>query len=78
MNLKLVNLWGYNLKVILLAGGLGTRISEETDTKPKPMVLIDGKPLLWHLMRIYAAQGVNDFVIATGYIRGWARECESP
>jgi len=55
------------LKIILLAGGLGTRISEETDTKPKPMVLIDGKPLLWHLMRIYASQGFNDFVIATGY-----------
>jgi len=56
------------MKIILLAGGLGTRISEETDTKPKPMVLIDGKPLLWHLMRIYAAQGFNDFVIATGYM----------
>ena len=62
-----MNLRGYNLKIILLAGGLGTRISEETDTKPKPMVLIDGKPLLWHLMRIYASQGFNDFVIATGY-----------
>jgi len=55
------------VKIILLAGGLGTRISEETDVKPKPMVLIDGKPLLWHLMNIYARQGFNDFVIATGY-----------
>jgi glucose-1-phosphate cytidylyltransferase len=55
------------MKIILLAGGLGTRISEETDTKPKPMVLIDGKPLLWHLMTIYARQGYKDFVVATGY-----------
>jgi glucose-1-phosphate cytidylyltransferase len=55
------------MKIILLAGGLGTRISEETDTKPKPMVLIDGKPLLWHLMTIYARQGYKDFIIATGY-----------
>ena len=60
-------MWGYDLKIILLAGGLGTRISEETDTKPKPMVLINGKPLLWHLMGIYASQGFNYFVIATGY-----------
>lgn len=55
------------MKIIILAGGLGTRISEETDTKPKPMVLIAGKPLLWHLMQIYASQGFKDFVIATGY-----------
>ena len=55
------------MKIILLAGGLGTRISEETDTKPKPMVLIDGKPLLWHLMGIYAKQGFGNFIIATGY-----------
>jgi glucose-1-phosphate cytidylyltransferase len=55
------------MKTILLAGGLGTRISEETDTKPKPMVLINGKPLLWHLMNVYAQQGHSDFVIATGY-----------
>ena len=55
------------MKTILLAGGLGTRISEETDTKPKPMVLIHGKPLLWHLMNVYARQGYTDFVIATGY-----------
>lgn len=50
-----------------MAGGLGTRISEETGTKPKPMVLIDDKPILWHVMNIYAQQGFRDFVIATGY-----------
>jgi glucose-1-phosphate cytidylyltransferase len=55
------------LKVVILAGGLGTRISEETTDKPKPMVPIDGKPILWHIMSIYAQQGLNDFVIATGY-----------
>lgn len=64
------------MKVILLAGGLGTRISEETDTKPKPMVLLDDKPIIWHLMSIYAAQGFDDFLIATGYkgfiIEEWA------
>ena len=55
------------MKVIILAGGLGTRISEETETKPKPMVLLDDKPILWHLMNIYATQGYDDFIIATGY-----------
>ena len=55
------------MKVIILAGGLGTRLSEETDTKPKPMVIIGGKPILWHIMNIYARQGFSDFVIATGY-----------
>lgn len=55
------------MKVIILAGGLGTRISEETETKPKPMVLLDSKPILWHLMSIYAKQGFDDFVIAAGY-----------
>lgn len=55
------------MKVVILAGGLGTRISEETTDKPKPMVPIDGKPILWHIMSIYAQQGLNDFVIATGY-----------
>jgi len=55
------------VKVIILAGGLGTRISEETDTKPKPMVLLDRNPILWHLMSIYAKQGFDDFVIAAGY-----------
>lgn len=55
------------MKVIILAGGLGTRISEETENKPKPMVLLDDKPIIWHLMGIYARQGYCDFVIATGY-----------
>ena len=55
------------MKVVILAGGLGTRISEETADKPKPMVPVDGKPILWHIMSIYAQQGLNDFVIATGY-----------
>jgi len=58
------------LKVIILAGGLGTRISEETADKPKPMVPIDGKPILWHIMNIYAQQGLSEFVVATGYKGG--------
>ena len=69
------------MKVILLAGGLGTRIAEETDTKPKPMVLIDEKPILWHLMNIFALQGHSDFVIATGYkgevIHDWVSTLKS-
>lgn len=55
------------MKAVILAGGLGTRISEETDTKPKPMVEIGGKPILWHIMKIYSAHGINDFVICCGY-----------
>lgn len=55
------------MKVLILAGGLGTRISEETDQKPKPMVLIDDKPIIWHLMEIFSKQEMNDFVIALGY-----------
>jgi glucose-1-phosphate cytidylyltransferase len=55
------------MKVIILAGGLGTRISEETSDKPKPMVLIDDKPILWHLMNIFASQEYNEFVLALGY-----------
>jgi glucose-1-phosphate cytidylyltransferase len=54
-------------KVIILAGGLGTRIAEETADKPKPMVLIDDKPILWHLMNAFAVQGFEDFVLALGY-----------
>lgn len=69
------------MKVIILAGGLGTRISEETETKPKPMVLLDDKPIIWHLMNIFAAQGYYDFVVATGYkgevIHEWAEKLES-
>ncbi len=55
------------MKAVILAGGLGTRISEETSLKPKPMVEIGGKPILWHVMKIYSAQGINDFVICLGY-----------
>ena len=55
------------MKLVILAGGLGTRISEETGTKPKPMIEIGGKPILWHIMKIYASQGINDFVICAGY-----------
>lgn len=55
------------MKAIILAGGLGTRISEETDSKPKPMVEIGGKPLLWHIMKTYSHYGINDFIICCGY-----------
>ncbi|GGC07605.1 glucose-1-phosphate cytidylyltransferase [Pseudoduganella buxea] len=55
------------MKAVILAGGLGTRISEETSVKPKPMVEIGGKPILWHIMKSYSAHGVNDFVICCGY-----------
>jgi len=55
------------MKVVLLAGGFGTRLSEETDIKPKPMVEIGGKPILWHIMKIYSAYGFNDFIVCLGY-----------
>ena len=55
------------MKIVILAGGLGTRISEETQDKPKPMVLIDDKPILWHLMNIFSTQGFDEFVLALGY-----------
>lgn len=55
------------MKAVILAGGLGTRISEETSLRPKPMVEIGGKPILWHIMKIYSAHGVNEFVICCGY-----------
>jgi glucose-1-phosphate cytidylyltransferase len=56
-----------NIKAVLLAGGLGTRISEETDTKPKPMIEVGGKPILWHIMKMYSAHGINDFIVCLGY-----------
>jgi glucose-1-phosphate cytidylyltransferase len=69
------------VKVIILAGGLGTRISEETANKPKPMVLLDDKPIIWHLMNIFAHQGFVDFVVAAGYkaevIQEWVDELET-
>jgi len=55
------------MKVVILAGGLGTRISEETVVKPKPMVEIGPEPILWHIMKLYSAQGFNDFIICAGY-----------
>jgi glucose-1-phosphate cytidylyltransferase len=54
-------------KVVILAGGLGTRLSEETHLKPKPMVEIGGRPILWHIMKMYSAHGMNDFVVCVGY-----------
>ena len=69
------------MKVLILAGGYGTRISEETDSKPKPMVLLDEQPILWHVMNIFARQGFNDFVIATGYkgevIHSWVNDLKT-
>jgi glucose-1-phosphate cytidylyltransferase len=55
------------MKAVILAGGLGTRISEETSTRPKPMIEIGGKPILWHIMKLYSHHGINDFVICCGY-----------
>ena len=55
------------MKVVILAGGFGTRISEESGVRPKPMVEIGGKPILWHIMKIYASYGLNDFIICCGY-----------
>lgn len=61
-------------KAVILAGGLGTRLSEETVNKPKPMVEIGGQPILWHIMRIYAAHGVNEFIICAGYMQYMIKE----
>ena len=55
------------MKAVILAGGLGTRLSEETHLRPKPMVEIGGKPILWHIMKIYSTHGINDFIICCGY-----------
>ena len=55
------------MKAVILAGGLGSRLSEETSVRPKPMVEIGGKPMLWHIMKIYSAHGINDFVVCLGY-----------
>lgn len=55
------------MKAVILAGGLGTRISEETHLKPKPMIEVGGRPILWHIMKIYSTHGVNDFIICCGY-----------
>src|SRR6187402_1320237 len=58
------------MKAVILAGGLGTRISEESAVRPKPMIEIGGRPILWHILKIYSAHGINDFVICLGY-RGY-------
>ena len=58
------------MKAVILAGGLGTRISEESHMKPKPMIEIGGRPILWHIMKIYSSYGINDFIICCGY-RGY-------
>ena len=55
------------MKAVILAGGLGSRISEETETRPKPMIEIGGRPILWHIMKIYAAHGIDEFVVCLGY-----------
>lgn len=55
------------MKVVILAGGFGTRISEESHLRPKPMIEIGSRPILWHIMKIYAAQGFTDFIICAGY-----------
>lgn len=69
------------MKAIILAGGFGTRILEETATKPKPMVLLDDKPIIWHLMHSFAIQGVSQFIIASGYLGGiieeWVRDLKT-
>ena len=62
------------MKAIILAGGLGTRLAEETSARPKPMVEIGGKPILWHIMKIYAQHGVTDFIICLGY-KGYITPC---
>ena len=55
------------MKAVILAGGMGTRISEESHLRPKPMIEIGGKPILWHIMKLYSAHGINDFIVCCGY-----------
>ena len=62
------------MKVIILCGGVGTRLKEETEFKPKPMVLVGNKPILWHIMRSYAAHGFNEFILALGYKANYIKE----
>ena len=63
----LIILDGVNMKAVILAGGLGTRISEESHLKPKPMIEIGGYPILWHIMKTLYSQGIDDFIICAGY-----------
>jgi glucose-1-phosphate cytidylyltransferase len=62
------------MKLVILAGGLGTRLAEETASRPKPMVEIGGRPILWHIMKIYSAYGINDFIICLGYMGYYVKE----
>lgn len=62
------------MKVVIFAGGLGTRLMEETEARPKPMVEIGGKPILWHIMKIYSAYGFNDFIVCLGYKQAFIKE----
>ena len=62
------------MKVVIFAGGLGTRLMEETEARPKPMVEIGGKPILWHIMKIFSQQGFNDFIICLGYKQAFIKE----
>ena len=55
------------MQAVILAGGLGTRLGEETAIRPKPMIEIGGRPILWHILKIYSAHGINDFIICLGY-----------
>src|SRR5580692_5714325 len=64
---QILCLSGLTLKAIILAGGMGTRISEESHLRPKPMIEIGGRPILWHIMKIYSHYGINDFIICLGY-----------
>ena len=64
----------YSMKCVILAGGLGTRITEESYLKPKPMIEVGGKPILWHIMKLYSIHGINDFIICCGYRGNVIRE----
>ena|SRR5271154_4608964 len=55
------------MKAVILAGGLGTRFAEETDVKPKPMIEVGGKPIIWHIMKIYSSHGIDNFIVCLGY-----------
>ena len=61
------------MKAVILAGGLGSRLAEETDLKPKPMVEIGGRPIIWHIMKMYSYHGINDFIICCGYKSGYIK-----
>lgn len=67
MAIKMTNNYMNNMKVVILAGGYGTRIAEESSVRPKPMVEIGGKPILWHIMKIFSVHGFNNFIICAGY-----------